>query len=252
MERAMIEQEQHGDVAIVRMAHGRASAMDLEFCVALTKCFEELADGRGPVVLTGTGSIFSAGVDLKRLVAEGREYTAAFFDALAPTFETLWMLDRPVVAAVNGHAIAGGCVLAQACDTRLMASGKGRIGLPELVVGVPFPPLVLEMMRATLSNASFRDITLRGRNYTAEDALRLGLVDEIVEPDALLDRACKAAESMGRAPANAFAFVKQQVRARTRDWMARGGLEATEACKQLWLSDEVRDAIARYVEQTLN
>ncbi len=136
----MIEVEEHGTVHLVRLRHGKVNAMDLELLRAVRDTFAELA-GAGAVVLTGDGRAFSAGVDLRRLLHEGAGYTAEFLPALSAAVRAVFEHPRPVVAAVNGHAIAGGCVLVAACDRRLMSAGT--IGVSELAVGVPFPTAAL-------------------------------------------------------------------------------------------------------------
>src|SRR5262245_47747317 len=144
----MIELTSHGDIAILRMQHGKANALDLELCVALTKELETFRQSPSrALVIIGSHKIFSAGVDLLRVVEEGAPYVRTFLPAMNGTFETLFSLLKPVVAAVNGHAIAGGCILAGAADRRLMTRDGGRIGLPELLVGLPFPVVPLEIMR---------------------------------------------------------------------------------------------------------
>ena len=136
----MIELTQKGDVAILTMNHGKANALDLELCAALVARFEQLrASSARAVVVTGQGRIFSAGVDLLRLSAGGAAYVRQFLPALHKLYDTVFFFPKPVVAAVNGHAIAGGCVLACCADRRLMARDGGRIGVTELLVGVPFP-----------------------------------------------------------------------------------------------------------------
>src|SRR5262245_6657115 len=130
----MIERTDEDGVAVLRLAHGRANAMDAELCDALTEAMAQAASARA-VVLTGTGGIFSAGVDLKRLLGGGRAYLDAFLPSWSRMFERVFFHPAPVVAAVNGHAIAGGCVLAAAADRRVMASDAGRIGVTELLVG---------------------------------------------------------------------------------------------------------------------
>jgi hypothetical protein len=112
------------------------------------------------VVLTGAGSIFCAGVDLFRVVDEGADYVRRFLPSLADVIRKLFMLPKPVVAAANGHAIAGGCILVAACDYRLMARGGGRIGVPELLVGVPFPAIALEILRFALAPERMQDHNL--------------------------------------------------------------------------------------------
>src|SRR5437764_1288972 len=144
----MIELTEHGRVAVLTMTHGKANALDLEFCRALTAQLDACRQSSlRALVITGGGRMFSAGVDLPRIVDEGAPYVRAFLPAVNKAFETLFSFPRPVVAAVNGHAIAGGCVMACAADSRLMARADARIGIPELLVGVPFPVVPLEIMR---------------------------------------------------------------------------------------------------------
>src|SRR5262249_62216638 len=102
------------------------------------------------LVVTGTGPMFCAGVDLRRLLREPPAYLDRFLPALDRMFETLLFLPKPVVAAVNGHAIAGGCVLACMCARRLAARRAARMGVTELLGGLPFPAPALETLRARL------------------------------------------------------------------------------------------------------
>ena len=204
----MIGYERRGRVGILRMEHGKASALDLEFCNALAERFRGLAaDPAAAFVLTGTGGIFSAGVDLLRLRDGGEEYVRAFVAALEPLFAAQVRAPKPIVAAVNGHALAGGCILALGCDRRLMAEGKGTIGVAELRVGVPFPPVALEIVRAAAAPAVFRALVLTGEPRSAADALRDGLVDALCPPDSLLDRAVEEAERLAAIPPVSFAIA---------------------------------------------
>src|SRR5262245_19721303 len=195
------------------MAHGKANALDVEFCQAITERFERLrtSDSRA-VVLTGEGKMFSAGVDLIRLLDEGVEYLRTFLPALATMVETVFFYPKPVVAAVNGHAIAGGCILACAADHRVMARDAGRIGVPELLVGAPFPTLALEIMRFAAAPQRFQELIYGGATFSAQEALPLGLVDEVAEPADLVDRAVTAAERLLALPAPVFALTKSQLR----------------------------------------
>ena len=149
----MIELTEQGGVAVMRLDDGKANTMSLEFCEAVTARFADLSSSRA-VVLTGTGHIFSAGVDLLRLSEGGAPYVHKFLPALRAMFAAVFSHAAPVVAAINGHAIAGGCVLACAADRRLMAREGGRIGVTELLVGVPFPPVAMEIMRDATARRS--------------------------------------------------------------------------------------------------
>ena len=250
----MIEREDRGRVAVVRLAHGKANALDLELCEALAATFGELGAAGGPaaVVLTGRGSIFSAGVDLFRIAGDrDGAYTRPFLGALDRSLAALLELPKPLVAAANGHAIAGGCILTCAADRRLMAHGPGRIGVPELRVGVPFPTLPLEILRGSLPPATLRDMVLTGRTVPADEARPLGLVDEVVAADELLDRAVAAAETLAELPPEAFRQTKRQLWAPALDRRrADGDAWEAEALRQ-WSTEASRERIRAYLEATV-
>jgi enoyl-CoA hydratase len=207
-------------VAVLRMAHGPVNAMDIELCRAIAEQFRALADDPArAIVLTGTERAFSAGVDLKRYLAGGESYVEEFLPALADAFRAAFEVPKPVVAAVNGHAIAGGCVLAACADVVLMAAG--RIGVPEIRVGVPFPRIALEVMRTAVGERTARRLVMGARTYDPEQARELGLVDEVVPADALVERAVAAARVMAsEVPPDTFAITKTQLR--------RAALERTD------------------------
>src|SRR5438876_8427530 len=178
----MIERTDSDGIVTLRLAHGKVSAMDLELCEELRRQLDASRDARA-VILTGTGSSFSAGVDLFRLMDGGAEYIERFWPALGGVLETLFVFPRPVVAAANGHAIAGGCLLVAASDYRLMSGGK--IGVPELLVGVPFPLIAIEILRfACGPNA--QSLAYSGRTVSPEEARSVGLIDDTVESDDLM------------------------------------------------------------------
>src|SRR5215831_5799615 len=186
----MLDIQERGAVGVLRIEHGKANAFDVEFCEALVKLLGEA--GRSNIralVVTGQGRIFSAGVDLLRVLDGGAAYVHRFLPALSSAFESLFCFPKPVLAAINGHAIAGGCVLACAADYRVMAMHSGRIGIPELLVGVPFPAIALEIMQQTVTPAHFRSLIYAGATLSPEQAKEIGLVDAIVEPEQLLSEA---------------------------------------------------------------
>jgi enoyl-CoA hydratase len=245
----VIERDDDGDVAVLRLAHGAVSAMDLELCEAVGKELRALADEPArAVVLTGTGKAFSAGVDLRRIVDGGPEYVAAFLPALSEMFRAAFELPKPVVAAVNGHAIAGGCVLAATADTVLMAEGNGRIGVPEIRVGVAFPRVPLEVMRFAVGEVAARRLILDAQTHLPADARALGLVHEVVPAEELPARARAVAhELVSAAPADTFAATKTQLRRETVERMDRYA-DDDERVEQVWVGRATDGWLARYLE----
>jgi enoyl-CoA hydratase/carnithine racemase len=237
--------EEVDGVRVVRLANGPVNVLDLELLRHLTATFEALVDAPA-VVLTGAGRAFSAGVDLRRLLDGGAAYTEAFLPALAGAFRAVFDHPRPVVAAVNGHAIAGGCVLAAACDTRLMSAGT--IGVTELLVGVPFPPSALEAVRHVVGPAT-ASLVLTGRTLSPAEARGIGLVDEVVEPAALLDAAVARARALAAIPAATFAVTKAQLRGETSRRIAAGDAELLPRVAEAWTAQPARDAIAAYLDR---
>lgn len=249
----MIDVTRDGAVATVRMDHGAVNATDLELLEAIVETFEALdADDQvAAIVLTGNDRAFSAGVDLKRLLDGGESYTRAFLDALSRAFLAPLRTTAPVIAAVSGHAVAGGAVLMAACDHAVMTDdARARVGLAEMSVGVPFPTVPIEIMRRRLGPELGEAVWLAGL-YPPVEARDRGFVDEVVPADEVLERATAVATRLASLPAatrqltheQLLADVEDRLRDRTDHWDAR----VTEA----WCSEEVRAAIRAYVERTL-
>ena len=225
--------------------------MDIELGQALIK---ELADANEPsvkaVILTGSGSSFSAGVDLFRLVKEGAAYAERFLPVLDDFLRAALTLPKPLVAAINGHAIAGGCILAAACDHRIMTEGNGRIGIPELAVGVPFPALPLQIMAARVSDGALRDLVFTGRTVLIDEAKTIGLIDEKCPSGMLMDRAMEVAQKMAAIPAGAFALTKEAfytpILERTKLLADLNTRVAAE-----WQQQRTYDTIQTYLDKTI-
>jgi enoyl-CoA hydratase len=244
----MLEITENGDVTILTLAHGKANALDLEFCDGLRRAVATLETGA--LVITSTGSIFSAGVDLFRLTSGGADYARRFVPALVEMLRVLFLMPIPVVSAVNGHAIAGGCIINAAADYRVMASGKGKIGVPELLVGVPFPALALEILRFAVPKDEIEELVYLGKTVTADEALAKGLIDELTDPAGLLDRAVAVARQLAAAPQATFRIVKHQLRepavARAREFAA-----ADEKALEIWSSPATHVHIREYLDRTV-
>jgi enoyl-CoA hydratase len=247
----VIQLSERAGIAIVTMIHGKANALDVEFCEAIAAQFDKLRDApTRAVVLTGQGRMFSAGVDLLRLSEGGAPYVQRFLPALHRLYDAVFFFPKPVVAAVNGHAIAGGCILQCCADRRIAARDGGRIGVTELLVGVPFPSLPFEIMRATTPPRHLADGMFSGATFAPDVALARGLVDELCDAAALLDRSVTVAETLAALSPKVFAQTKQQLRQPAADALERHGRRIDEASMGLWTSDETIGRIRDYVGRT--
>jgi enoyl-CoA hydratase len=205
--------ERQGAVAVLRMNAGKANSINPRFLDVLGQLLDELAAAPpSALVLTGEGRAFSAGLDLPALIEFSTEELTGFIRHFSDTMLRVFTLPWPVVAAVNGHAIAGGCVLALQADQRLMASGEGRIGLNEVKLGIGLPAAVVETARCQLPPSALFSMMAEGSLFSAEDAVRLGLVQDAVEPAKLLERALERATALATLPGLAFAHVKASLR----------------------------------------
>ncbi len=237
--------EHQGDVAVVRMQHGAVNALDLELLEGLIDTFAGLGDA-GAVVLTGTGTAFSAGVDLRRVAQGGEPYLRRYLPLLRRAFLALFDFPRPLVAAVNGHALAGGCVLVQTADLRVMAGGT--IGLTELRVGVPFPTAALEIVRwavGVAANGLVRD----AHGLHPDAAMEVGLVDRVVDGDDLLGEAVAAARPLAAVRHDTFALTKRQLRAPANAAIAALSPRHDAEIDDIWCSPATVSRAAAYLAQ---
>jgi enoyl-CoA hydratase/carnithine racemase len=170
------------------------------------------AAGGAPLVLVGDGDAFSAGLDLREVAGLDRPAMERFLGLLEDLVATLFAYPGPAVACVNGHAIAGGCVLALCCDHRVAASDpRIRIGLNEVALGVPFPPRTLAAVTFRVPPRARDEVLLGAELHAPEAALRLGLIDELsADP---LARARERAAFLAAHPAEAYAATKRTLRA---------------------------------------
>ena len=247
----MIERKDRDGIRELTLAHGKVSAMDIELGEGL---IAELKDAMDPavkaVIVTGTGSSFSAGVDLFRLIKDGPEYGRRFVPVLDEFLRATLTFPKPIVAAINGHAIAGGCILAAACDYRIMTEGNGRIGIPELAVGVPFPALPLQIMVARVPDGQLRDLVFTGRTVQIDEAKTMGLIDQKCPVGMLLDRATEAAQKLASIPAGTFALTKEAFYSPILERAHQLSDLNARVC-EAWLQQHTYDTIRQYLDRTI-
>jgi enoyl-CoA hydratase len=247
----MIDREDVDGVAVVRLAHGKVNALDLELLGAITQTFTALDSGpERAVVLTGSGRAFSAGVDLWRILEGGPDYVRAFLPALSEAFLAVFTVGKPVIAAIGGHAIAGGAILAAATDRRIMADGDARIGVTELHVGVPFPPSALEILAFALGEHRARAAVMSAGTHPPGEALEWGYVDAVVAPDALTAAAVETALDLSaRVPADTYRLTKAQLRQSVQARISSLRPAFDPFVTELWLRRVADGWLHRYMYQ---
>lgn len=252
----MIRTERHDDVAVLILEHGKVNAIDIELFEGIEKALEELAlttpDAPRALVLTGNGRSFSAGLDLFRLLREDADYCRRLLARLNDSLAQLLELPVPVVAALDGHTIAGGCILAAACDRRLMVEGDAKIGVSELLVGVPFPTVALELLRDLLPPHRVRDLITTGRLLDPPEALAIGLVDDLVPAGELLERACAQAAAYARIPTATWTLTRRQLRRAFFESLGSAAATGIDAeVEALWHDPDIHQNIRAFLEATV-
>jgi len=228
-----------GSVATVTLQRSPANAISIELIERIGGVFESVADDPSirAVILTGQGTSFCAGLDLKIVPFLGAAEQKRLLNALNRALYALYGCPLPVVGAINGHAIAGGLVLALACDWRIGADWAFLVGLTEVLVGIPYPVAAIEVARQELGPRVARELILFGGNIPARSALERGVLDELVPSEQVMERAMAKALEAARLPRIGFGRVKRQLRAATLT-IIDSAIAGNEPLLDNWLSEE--------------
>jgi enoyl-CoA hydratase len=209
-----------GGPTLVRLQRPPVNALNLELVQAITAAIAEAVEERArAVVLTGQGECFSAGIDTKVVPTYSEEKRREAIGAINVMVSAIYAAPMPIVAAVNGHALGGGLVLALACDLRVASRGDHRLALNEIAAGVPFPAAPLALVRSELEPSVVRDLCLTGRMFGPEEALALRVIDQLADPAELLEHSLALAGQLASLPA--YALVKRQLRGALAAELAR-------------------------------
>ncbi len=222
---------------VAALRHGRANAIGPLLLSRLAESLDEAEAAGRPLVLTGAGGFFSAGLDLAGLPTDRTEL-GEFVDAFEDLLLRLFRFPCPTVAAVNGHAVAGGAILAAASDVRIGAEGDYRIGVSEVQLGVIFPAAAFEILRCAIAPSRTAEVLLRGRLTGPGEAVRSGFLHELAPADGLLVRAAERAEELGALPREAYVHTKRELRREFAARAAESRAENRERFLDSWCSEE--------------
>ncbi|CAM4257396.1 Enoyl-CoA hydratase/carnithine racemase [Pedobacter westerhofensis] len=178
-------------LALITLNRGKSNAIDREMLTELSDMLHNINNDAniGGVIITGKEHFFSAGLDLIALYSYNEEEIKSFWNLFLDFTAKIVAFKKPMVAAINGHAPAGGCVIGLACDARVMAEGKYIIGLNEIPVGIIVPDSVFQLYSFWLGRAHASRSLLEGKLFSPEEALSIGLVDELVNPASIMTAA---------------------------------------------------------------
>jgi len=206
----VIELTRDGDAFVLAMRNGE-NRYNRESVDAIHAALDEVEASTGPaaLVVTGEGKFFSNGLDLDWMLGEGGQADPGFLGDVHRIFGRVLGLSMTTVAAVNGHAFAGGAMLSCACDVRVMRDDRGYWCLPEVDLGLPLTVPMKEVVTVRLPRAAAHDSIMTGRRYTAADAHALGIVEHVAAEDRVVDLAVELAAAMAPKDRSVIAAHKQ-------------------------------------------
>jgi enoyl-CoA hydratase len=242
---SLVRAERKGDIAVLTLDRPRANAFSPELVADLAQAFSSSADAGAVVLTSSSDGMFSAGWDLKFLVTQARASFERFVEAYCDLVRQIFVFERPVIAALPGHAIAGGLIVATAADERIAVEGRGEFGLSEVLLGVPVPACLLEIFRHAVGARGMERLAATGENLSVERALALGLIDRAVPAETLAQEAESRARTLAGRSAKAYAAIKLRSRsaALARFDQARRG----DPFVDFWHSEDARARVGELV-----
>ncbi|HLA78619.1 MAG TPA: enoyl-CoA hydratase/isomerase family protein [Vicinamibacteria bacterium] len=246
--------ERNGNLAILRLDKARGNAIDDPLVAdLLAACREAEKDDslRGLLLASANPKLFCPGLDLISLIEYDRPSLAAFMGRFADLVWALYELRKPLVAAVNGHAVAGGCILALTADFRVLRRGGAQMGLSEVKVGVPLPWSVTVLLREEVASQALSQVALLGRNFADEAALAVGLAHELADADGF-EAACLARlQEFAEKDVHAFAVTKRYLRTSAMTAMRTQEKQAVADFLDGWFSEATKRRMQETVASLL-
>jgi 3,2-trans-enoyl-CoA isomerase len=240
---------EHGEIVELSMDRPPVNALNAELVAELrlkhAACCDE---GATAVVISGREGLFSAGLDVPVLLQQDRGQIEAFWESFFLLLMGLLESPVPVVAALTGHAPAGGAVLALHCDYRVATRGEFQIGLNEVKVGLPVPRNVLLVLQSVVGHRQAGLLTMAGEVLLPEAALRVGLVDELADPGDAIEAALKWARRITALPPQAMNTTRLEARAGLLDQIRAQGIHVATAT-DYWFSQETQATMHKLVQE---
>lgn len=239
--------ERSGDgVTVLRLDRPPANALSRALLEELADAARSLAtDPPGAVVVTGSERIFAAGADITEF--GGPEEAAVVGGHFREALDLVARVPRPVIAAVNGYALGGGCELALACDLRV-AADNATFGQPEILLGIIPGGGATQRLARLIGASRAKDLIFTGRQVQADEALRLGLVDRVVPRAEVLDEALAWAGELARGPSLALAMAKRAIDEGLESTLAAGLDVEHDLFTEVFRTDDAGAGVASFLE----
>jgi len=237
-------------LAIITLNRGKSNALNREMIKELNDILTHIDedDAIGGVLITGRENFFSAGLDLIELYDYNEEEVLSFWKLFLTFTANLTAFKKPLVSAINGHSPAGGCVIALACDARVMAEGKFIIGLNEVPVGIIVPKSIFDLYAFWIGQANASRSLLEGKLFSPEEALQVGLVDEVVKPESIVTAAERKVRKYMAFEANTWQQSKKNIRQELTKSLAADQSAALEVMLKQWWSPATRSILKTIID----
>ena len=240
-------------VAVVKLDNGAINPLNLEVIHELSATLARLRampEIHALVVSSASEKFFSIGFDIPSLFDLPRDSFSEFFQAFNQVCMDLYTLPKPTIAAITGHAIAGGCILALCCDYRLIGTGRKLIGLNEIKLGVPVPYVADCILQSIVGTREARDVVESGEFFEAEASFKKGLVDEVLPQDQVMARAMEKAEQLSLLSPEAYSTIKENRIEQVKTRIQASWEEKQQDFVEMWYSEaarkQLREAMKRY------
>ena len=242
----MIRVECQDDVAVVQLNRPVINALNLQLVEELTEILKRVtseSDVRSLVLGSSNDKFLSIGFDIPQLFELTREDFKFFYHTFNQMCLDLYTFPKPTIAAITGHATAGGCILALCCDYRFIAQGRKLMGLNEIKLGVPVPYLVDCVLRHLVGVRNAREITDTGEFYPPEELSQMGVVDRVLPLERVLPESIEKAGSLGAWLQESFAMIKRNRVESVKERVLAHLEEREQFFVERWYSDQARERL---------
>jgi Delta3-Delta2-enoyl-CoA isomerase len=246
----MIQTLDHGPIRELRLDRPPANALSPDLISALRQAVESApGEGARALVISGSPRMFSGGLDVPHLIQLDPPAIAATWRDFYAMMRALATCPVPLAAAVTGHAPAGGAVISLFCDYRVMSEGDFKIGLNEVLVGIPLPPVIYKAMRRAVGSRQAERLCVQGSLISGDEALRVGLIDELAAPERVIERAVEWCRSLLALPPRAMAATRGLARADLAALFEEETGAEVEGVLGDWFSEETQRTLRELLER---